>query len=1157
MSGTDYLDLSNSELEQVCRRLYQRIGAQVLPDVEIVHNLEEEAIETSYYVDGEQVGEGRATREEIAIRDCLRQAYERAVEKARVANVNINIHHPIAPSSASHATKPVSVSNDAASVSQPQPSHFTNRAKELSNGGSHVPMRLRDRPAASPYNDRPPLLSVVGNSMEPLPLRFTNRAFQTQLSSIPNLRKPIDIPRSHQILSAADRMGLFVAKDLKDACRDQIHSSWRRYQTEAFNPASKLGKFRSELPIVKEMLQYLKNRDNALPDVLIVDAPVGTGKTTEMPQLIWHAALDQSHDDLLSVNVLVVNPYATSCIMSAYHVAELRKEVVGDIVGFASDHEARPPSYGGCICFVTPTVLLREYMVMDEQNVRPISRFSHIVLDEVQENDAAMRLALTSIVQLLYKRELQQKLVVMATSFSKFSFAQTIQVFFQPPPSTTRNISTNISSPPPPPTIDTIVIKDREPNGGWMMPLHHVVDKLKKAFPNAAALNSQKTQRVIEMEDKFEALYHRLGTDSKHILIHGTSVIPKRTPAIAELAREVIPFDLIALMIVDLLKNGTDFDPILVFLPHLSCVKTLFGIFAGEGFMGISFIHGEIHSVTVVEPRLSSRRELYISPLNARKIIFATDICETCVAVPLVGHVLDAGFTMKSDGELPCVSHPVWASREQLDRRAALARRYTDGKYYAFYSAKRYDKLPAVRNMDYTAPGMMELVLALRRVFPESHSTSSILQKASSFRSDDTIKFHEGVPSSLTAAMAMRLTAYEVPTILGRIVGALPVPPNIGKILFLGSLFSCLDPCLTIAAILLNNATLIPYKDSEPRAHMMLDCEGRGSLFGALNLYNEWSSLMVTPSKDVIEPWLRQRRIQESTMVAISQSRLELLRHLARHHLVRTNYLAQSTIQKRSNNELTSPKTTMSSFFNHSSAPTSSTDTIPLMLSEYSRNADNVNLVLSIAAAGMLWARILPKSSKASNSNEYIKFDATKEDQEQPYIVPHIESYFKTPSGEVSIPDILAYYKPVDSDNNPSKRTLAQVIGVEPPTAMMLCGRSPITTSKEVVNGAVDVVGEMGPSLRVIAKEMSDYKGQRGPVTYLVTLLGHLNTSLDIYYKYLANDNPSAVSQRARAVASANPGTLASLVHIDNETHRQYVATVFDLCMGVLSQTAE
>lgn len=136
---------------------------------------------------------------------------------------------------------------------------------------------------------------------------------------------------------------------------------------------------------------------------LILSAPTGSGKSTQVPQILHHHAPD--------AKILVLQPRRIAARMLAERVAFETATRLGDQVGYLTRDE-RKMSANTKICFATTGVLLR--MFQDDPG---LSRWDYLVFDEFHERTIDSDLAL-GLCAALQKKRPDFKITVMSATLT-------------------------------------------------------------------------------------------------------------------------------------------------------------------------------------------------------------------------------------------------------------------------------------------------------------------------------------------------------------------------------------------------------------------------------------------------------------------------------------------------------------------------------------------------------------------------------------------------------------------------------------------------------------------------------------------------------------------------------------------------------------------
>jgi ATP-dependent helicase HrpB len=144
---------------------------------------------------------------------------------------------------------------------------------------------------------------------------------------------------------------------------------------------------------------------------LIVQAPTGSGKSTQIPQmLLRHGLLDALGGRVAKGEVVVLQPRRLAARMLAKRVAEEVGTVLGDIVGYQIRLESRV-SEKTRVRFVTEGILLRQMSF--DATLRGVSA---IVFDEFHERHLYGDISLARAVQIQQTVRPDLKIVVMSAT---------------------------------------------------------------------------------------------------------------------------------------------------------------------------------------------------------------------------------------------------------------------------------------------------------------------------------------------------------------------------------------------------------------------------------------------------------------------------------------------------------------------------------------------------------------------------------------------------------------------------------------------------------------------------------------------------------------------------------------------------------------------
>uniref|UniRef100_A0A803MJZ3 RNA helicase n=1 Tax=Chenopodium quinoa TaxID=63459 RepID=A0A803MJZ3_CHEQI len=250
---------------------------------------------------------------------------------------------------------------------------------------------------------------------------------------------------------------------------------------------------------------------------------------------------------------------------------------------------------------------------------------------------------------------------------------------------------------------------------------------------------------------------------------------------------------------------------ILVFLTGWDEISKLLDSMKANNFLGdtrkflVLPLHGSMPTV--------NQREIFDKPpANTRKIVLATNIAESSITIDDVVYVVDCGKAKETSydalNKLACLL-PSWISKASAHQRRGRAGRVQPGVCYRLYPKLVYDAMPQYQLPEILRTPLQELCLNIKSL--QLGTVGSFLAKA--LQPPDSLSVENAIELLKTIGA---LDEREELTPLGRHLCTLPLEPNIGKMLLMGSIFQCLNPALTIAAALAyRNPFVLPINRKE------------------------------------------------------------------------------------------------------------------------------------------------------------------------------------------------------------------------------------------------------------------------------------------------------------------------------------------------------
>ncbi|XP_067667138.1 3'-5' RNA helicase YTHDC2-like isoform X1 [Haliotis asinina] len=171
-----------------------------------------------------------------------------------------------------------------------------------------------------------------------------------------------------------------------------------------------LDAFREGLPIqqLKDDIIYATSHNQ----VLLVAGETGSGKTTQVPQMI----LDDCNKNNKPCRIFCTQPRRIAALSIAERVAQERGERIGQTVGYQIRLESKV-SPKTLLTFCTNGVLLRTLMGGDSA----LGTLTHIIVDEVHERDRISDFLLAVVKDLLHKYK-NLRLILMSAALNTEMF---------------------------------------------------------------------------------------------------------------------------------------------------------------------------------------------------------------------------------------------------------------------------------------------------------------------------------------------------------------------------------------------------------------------------------------------------------------------------------------------------------------------------------------------------------------------------------------------------------------------------------------------------------------------------------------------------------------------------------------------------------------
>ncbi|KAH8120328.1 P-loop containing nucleoside triphosphate hydrolase protein [Phellopilus nigrolimitatus] len=633
---------------------------------------------------------------------------------------------------------------------------------------------------------------------------------------------------------------VLVAKSTELSSRRQAYLSDPRQE--------KMRGTRQSLPVYTKAEDVLKHVEEN--DITILMAATGSGKTTQIPQLILDQYIDRNEGG--TCNIICTQPRRLAAISVAHRVAKERGETVGKggSIGYQVRFETAMPDENGSVTFCTIGIFLRRMQSALQRGYdRVLDNVTHVVVDEVHERDIDTDLLLVVLKRLLEDRRAKGnplKVILMSATIDPTLF----QTYF---PDEAGNPAKVIEVPGRSFPVQKHFLDDFLPSmvqqyrsSNSVFNDEKVVKYLHRELPNAA--------RLLPDSSKLRALSQRAeGKEHEEEL--------------------EIPYPLVALTMTHVLRISNS-GHVLVFLPGWEEIQAVQrALLENMSPFGLDFNDRSKFSLHVLHSTVPLAEQQVIfdpPPEGVRRVILATNIAETSVTIPDVVYVVDTAKIKENryDPERHISSLvSAWVGTSNLNQRAGRAGRHRSGEYYGVLSQSRANRLQTHQTVEMKRMDLSNVVMHV---------------KALEFPGMDV----EGVlAATIEPPEAGRVAAAMQNLKMGRVLLELPVEVQMGRLVLYGSFFKCLDQALTLAAIFTNRDPFLcpPLMKKEAQAVKDSWCpeEFRSDALAVLNAYNAWHEFERRNDYGAASRFCSDNFLSKSTLLTIAKVKGHLLQSLA------------------------------------------------------------------------------------------------------------------------------------------------------------------------------------------------------------------------------------------------------------------------------------
>ncbi|MEW5297962.1 MAG: hypothetical protein WDW36_001135 [Sanguina aurantia] len=607
---------------------------------------------------------------------------------------------------------------------------------------------------------------------------------------------------------------------------------------------SSISQQRNELPVAKHRREVLYLIEHHATTVVVGET--GSGKTTQLPQYLYHAGWAEGDRQ-----IACTQPRRVAASTVATRVAEEMGVPLGDLVGYCVRFDDVTTQGVTKIKYLTDGVLLRE--MLDDPLLH---RYSVIMVDEAHERSLATDLLLG----LLKKVQAQRpglRLVISSATME----ADKLRDFFNtstgkaslpppPPPSSSNSTSTSTSAPAAAAAAAAAAGPDRAPAimsiEGRTHPVqvHYLEspcgDYLRAAVEAAVALHCEDLPGDVLIflsgQEEVEAAVTMLDEEASRLAkSSGYSLRMLPLPLYSASAR------------------------------HHTCPQPLTPLPASRS------------PRTSPSPAVPSSWCSSQPPRGYRKVVVSTNVAETSLTLEGVVYVIDSCFVKQRCynpllGLESLLIAPI--SKASATQRAGRAGRVRAGHCFRLLTQAHYQQLlPATSVPEMQRSDLTSMVLQLKSLGVDNIMRFAWLAPPPA---ESMVRALEGLHALGVLDEDARLTRA-----VGLPLSSLPVDPAMGKCLLASTAMGCSVEMLTLAAML-----SVPHIWSPARGTPKLRDEQKakfasveGDMVTFLNVYHAWQKKGRSPR------WSADHFINHQSMLKAEEVRRQLEAQLRRYCL--------------------------------------------------------------------------------------------------------------------------------------------------------------------------------------------------------------------------------------------------------------------------------
>ncbi|CAI7668388.1 unnamed protein product [Penicillium pancosmium] len=574
--------------------------------------------------------------------------------------------------------------------------------------------------------------------------------------------------------------------------------------------------------------------------VTIISGETGSGKSTQSVQFVLDDMIKRGLGG--AANIICTQPRRISALGLADRVSDERCSTVGDEVGYVIRGESKAKQGATKITFVTTGVLLRRIQSggdADGNIGSSLADVSHVVVDEVHERSLDTDFLLALLRDVLRHRK-DLKVILMSATLDADIF---------------RNYFGGYDN------VGLVNIPGRT----FPVDDYYLDDVIRY------------TGFAPELDDDFE------------------DDAPREQESLGKALRSVgmgINYDLIATT-VEYIDHQLGDNPggILIFLPGTMEIERC-----------LNFIRRipNAHPLPLHASLLPAeqKRVFQSAPRGKRKVIAATNVAETSITIEDVVAVIDTGRVKETsyDPKDNMVRlQEVWASQAACKQRRGRAGRVRAGTCYKLYTRKAESNMAQRPDPEIRRVPLEQLCLSVK-------SMKGIDDVATFLGNTITPPESIAVEGALNFLHRIGAMDHSSLTALGRYLAMIPADLRCAKLMIYGSIFGCMEPCLTIAAILTVKSPFVSPREKREEADAAkaaFSRPGDGDLLTDLLAYQSWSELVRANGYWKTQSWCASNFLSHQTLRDISSNRAQFVTSLKDAGILPVDYTDASTTWNR------------------------------------------------------------------------------------------------------------------------------------------------------------------------------------------------------------------------------------------------------------------